>query len=743
MSDTATQFRTCPLCEATCGLEVEFDRATSTITRIRGDREDVFSHGFICPKGSTLRQLHEDPDRLRLPQIRQGNEWRDASWDDAYALIAERLPALMEEHGRDSVALYFGNPSVHNFANTIYVRPLVMAVGTTNIYSASTVDQMPRHVSSGLMFGNPLAIAVPDLDRTDYLLMLGANPWESNGSLCTAPDFPGKVEAIRARGGTVVVVDPRRTRTANHADEHVPIRPGTDTHLLLAMANVVISEGLADLGPVARHTNGLDVAITAISPFTAEAVAPITGIPVATIERLARAFAAAPSAVAYGRIGTHTVEFGTLASWATDLLTTITGNLDRPGGAMWPSPAHSAQRPGSGGGRGFVMGRRTSRVKGYPEVRSEFPVATLADEILTPGEGQVRALITIGGNPARSAPHSARLEQAMSTLDFMVSIDPFRNETTRFADVILPPPSHVERSHYDLAFYGLSVRNIANYSPPLFPAKGPTEADLVAKLALIAGGQPADADPQIIHDLVVDSLLEAAMKTPGSPLAERDPKELKRMLGGHDPADRALDVMLRTGRHGDLFGANPGGLSIEKLERHPHGIDYGPLESQLPSLLRTPSAKVELAPNEIVADLTRLAASLDRSWPEIVLVGRRHVRSNNSWMHNVEVLVKGKERCTLTVHPDTAAAHGLVDGGQATVTSKVGAVCATVETDDTIMPGVVSLPHGWGHDAEGAVLQVAALRPGVNSNILTDPEVIDPLSGNAVLNGIPVELAPS
>jgi len=743
MTERITQFRTCPLCEATCGLEVEVDRATSTITRIRGDRDDVFSHGFICPKGSTLRQLHEDPDRLRHPQIRQGTTWRDGSWDDAYALIADRLPALMEEHGRDSVALYLGNPSVHNFANTIYVRPLVMALGTTNIYSASTVDQMPRHVSSGLMFGNPLAIAVPDLDRTDYLLMLGANPWESNGSLCTAPDFPGKVEAIRARGGTVVVVDPRRTRTAEHADEHVAIRPGTDAHLLLAMANVIVSDGLVHLGGAAEHIEGLADAVAAIAPFTPSAVAPVTGIDARTIERLARAFAAAPSAVAYGRIGTHTAEFGTLASWATDLLTTITGNLDRPGGAMWPSPAHSAERTGSGGGRGFVMGRRTSRVKGYPEVRSEFPVATLADEILTPGEGQIRALITIGGNPARSTPHSARLEEALDTLDFMVSIDPFRNETTRFADVILPPPSHVERSHYDLAFYGLSVRNIANYSPPLFPASGPTEADLVAKLALLSSGQPADADPQIIHDLVVDNLLESAMKAPGSPLAGRDVDEIKQMLGGHDPADRALDVMLRTGRHGDLFGANPGGLSIEELERQPHGIDFGPLVPQLPSLLRTTTAKVELAPAEVLADLVRLVASLDRAWPDIVLVGRRHVRSNNSWMHNVEVLVKGKDRCTLTVHPVTAATHGLVDGGQARVTSSVGAVSATVELDPTIMPGVVSLPHGWGHDAPGALLHVAAVRPGVNSNILTDPDIIDPLSGNAVLNGIPVQLAPA
>lgn len=732
-------FRTCPLCEATCGLQIDLT-PTGEVRRVRGDQDDVFSHGFVCPKGSTVKQLHEDPDRQRAPQVRDGDAWRTVSWPEAYAEIDARLRPLVEEHGRDAVALYLGNPSVHNFANTIYVRPLIQALGTTNIYSASTVDQMPKHVSSGFLFGNALAMPVPDLDRTDHLLMLGANPWESNGSLCTAPDFPGRVDAIRARGGKVVVVDPRRTRTAEAADEHVPIRPGTDALLLVAMIHTLFDEDLVEPGAAAEHLDGVAAVGEAVARFTPEAVAPVTGIPASAIRVLARELAAAPSAAVYGRIGTHTVEFGTLAAWAVDVLNALTGNLDRPGGAMWPSPAHASARTGSGGGRGFGIGRRHSRVKGYPEVRSEYPVATLADEILTPGPGQIRALITIGGNPARSAPDSARLEEALGSLDLMVSIDPFRNETTRFADVLLPPPSSLERSHYDLAFYALAIRNVANYSPPLFRPVGPTEADILASLALIAAGEGPDADPAVIHDLVVGTLLQAAVANPSSPVHGRDPADLARLLGGHDPADRALDVMLRTGQYGDQFGAVPGGLSIAELERHPHGIDFGPLVPQLPGLLRTKSAKVELAAPEILADLDRLHASLDRPRPDLVLIGRRHVRSNNSWLHNVEVLVKGRPRCTLLVHPDDAARYGVVDGSVAEVASRVGAVRATVEVDDALMPGVVSLPHGWGHDAPGIQLRVAQEHAGVNSNVLTDPEQLDPLSGNAVLNGIPVTL---
>jgi len=744
---TETHFRTCPLCEATCGLEIT--TRGDEVVRIRGDRDDVFSHGFICPKGSTLKQLHTDPDRLRSAQIRTGDDpatatWADVGWDEAFAEIERRLMPIIEEHGRDAVAVYLGNPTVHNLGAGIYARALLTALGTTNIYSASTVDQMPRHVSCGGMYGSPDAIPVPDLDRTDHLLMLGANPYESNGSLCTAPDFPGRLEAIRERGGKVVVVDPRLTKTAKNADEHIPIRPGTDGHLLLAMVHVLFAEDLvaAELDPAVFA--GIDAVRDAVEPFSPEAVADHTGIDADTIRRMAREVAAAPRAAVYGRIGTNTVAFGSVSSWAADLVTILTGNLDRPGGLMFPLAATSAK--GSGKGRGFATGRSTSRVKGHPEVRSEFPIATLADEIETPGDGQVRALITVGGNPARSAPNSARLDAALASLELMVSVDPYRNETTKHADVVLPPPDALEKSHYDLAFTTLSVRNVANYSPAVFepdPAVAMPEHSILARLALIVSGQGADADPALIDWLLLDRVLGRATR-PGGVAEGRTTADLADELVATDGPERVVEAMVRTGAYGDGFGTDPDGLTFQSLLDAPHGLDLGPLEPRLPEVLKTPTGQVELAPPSFVADIPRMldALAAHRNG-DLTLIGRRHVRSNNSWMHNVDVLVKGKDRCTLQIHPDDAGRLGLTDGGQAQVTSRVGKVVAPVEVTDEILAGVVSLPHGWGHDDPGTLMAVAAAHAGVNTNVLTDDGALDPLSGNAVLNGVPVTVAPA
>jgi anaerobic selenocysteine-containing dehydrogenase len=747
MSDATAKtvhYRTCPLCEATCGLEItmEGDR----VARIRGDRDDVFSHGFICPKGSTLKQFHEDPDRLRAPLVKRDGEHVEVSWDEAFARVEELLVPLIEEHGRDACAIYLGNPTVHNVAATLYGRPLIMALGTNNIFSASTVDQMPKHVSAGLMFGDGLTIPVPDIDRTDYALLLGANPWESNGSLATAPDFPGRLKAIQERGGRFVVVDPRRTRTAEEADEHIRIRPGTDAHWLCALAHVIFEEGLAELGTIGECTDGFDDARALVADFTPEAVAGLCGIDAETTRRTARDLATAPAAVVYGRIGTHTVEFGTLASWAVDLLNAITGNLDRPGGAMFPYPAHTTPHPDTPGGRGFSIGRHKSRVKGYPEVRRELPVATLPDEIETPGEGQVRALITVAGNPVLSCPDSERMDAAFAQLEVMVSVDPYLNETTRHAEVILPPPSPLAKSHYDLGFYGLSIRNVANWSEAIVPADGPEESEILARLSLILSGQGASADTAIVDDLLVTAMLSRAVRD-GASLEGRDIEELKAQLTGDTPVDRALDAMLRTGPYGDLFGENPDGLSLAKLQANPHGIDLGALTPQLPAALRTTTGRVDLAPPLIAEDVERLRARLRNHEEErnghLLLVGRRHVRSNNSWMHNIEVLVKGRARCTLQVHPDDAARLGLADGGSAKVASRVGIVEAPVEVTDEVMAGVVSLPHGWGHSLPGTRLGVAARYAGVNTNVLTDGEQLDPLSGNCVLNGIPVTVQPA
>jgi anaerobic selenocysteine-containing dehydrogenase len=723
-----------------CGLEIRL--SGSRVTGIRGDANDVLSRGFICPKGSTLGKLHDDPDRLRGPLVRRAGRHVEVSWSEAFAAVDEGLRTLRERHGADALAVYLGNPNVHNLGGAFFVRPLLQALRTRNLFSASTVDQMPRHVSCALMYGSPDSIPVPDLDRCEFLLMLGANPVESNGSLCTAPDFPGRLRALRARGGRLVVVDPRRTRTAQLADEHISIRPGSDAHWLLSIANVLFAERLVDLGRVADISNGLEAVRAAVAPFTPAATAERTGITADRTVQLARQLAAASSASVYGRIGVHTAEFGTLASWAADLVSALTGNLDRAGGLMFPLAAHMRPRR-KRSGREFATGRWQSRVRGLPEVRSELPVAVLAEEIATPGEGRLRGLLTVGGNPALSIPGGEHLEQALASLEFMVSVDPYLNETTRHADVILPPPSALERSHYDVAFTTLSVRNVANYSPAIFEPHGPSESEILARLALIASGKGPDADPTLLHGLLVRGLIEREVADADSPISGRDPEEIEAAVAGRDAAEQILDVLIRTGPYGDGFGASSDGLSLATLEASPHGIDLGPLEPALPDALRTRSGAVELLPDAIAQDLARLRADLAApAHPEpLRLIGRRRVRSNNSWMHNVDVLVRGRDLCTLVVHPRDAKRLGLVEGTLARVRSKAGSVEVPVELSDQIREGVVSLPHGYGHDRPGTRLSVASRKPGVNSNRLTDCSAIDPLSGNAVLNGIPVTVA--
>jgi anaerobic selenocysteine-containing dehydrogenase len=732
-----THFRTCPLCEATCGLEITL--AGDEIATVRGDDDDVFSHGFICPKGTAVKHLDGDPDRLRTPLIRQGNDFRDASWDEAFDAVELGLSKIIETLGKDSVAMYAGNPTVHSLSATVMLPMLIRALGSKNFYSAATVDQMPKHVSCGLMFGSPTLIPVPDLDRTDYLLVLGANPWVSNGSLATAPDFRGRVEAISRRGGKVVVVDPRRTETAAGADEHVFIRPGTDAFLILAIAQTLFAEDLVHLGDLARHVVGVDEIPALVEPFTPEGVAPRTGIPAEVTRRIARELSKAPSASVYDRVGVHQQEFGTLTSWGSDLVNVLTGNLDRPGGRMFPTAAHARPDPDQPGGKGWRTGRFTSRLRGYPEIFGQLPVATLADEIETPGEGQVRAFISIAGNPVLSGPNGTRLASVLSSLEFMVAVDPYVNETTRFADVILPPPLLLQRHHYDFAFYGLSVRNVANYSPPSLPADGPDEWEILSRIALVVSGNSVSLDPAIVPSMGLSYLVEQAIGPKGS-LAGLDADQVMKELDGRDPVEKILDFRLRSGPYGDLFGERPGGLSLGVLEENPHGVDLGPLEPRLPNALRTASGKVELAPPEIVADVPRLLHRLSVPSNGLLLIGRRQLRSNNSWMHNVQTMVRGSNRCTLLIHPDDAAEIGLGQGDAALVRSKIGEVEVPVEITDEVMRGVVSLPHGWGHDAPGVRLSVARRVAGVSFNDLTDEQLIDPLSGNAALNSVPVTI---
>lgn len=730
-----TAFRTCPLCEALCGLELTLDDA-GAVTRVRGDADDPFSKGFICPKGAALGRLDGDPDRLAEPLA----EGAEVTWDAAFEAVREGLAGVIGRYGRDAVAVYLGNPVSHSIAGPLYGAAIVKALGTRNLFTGSTADQMPKHVACGHMFGDPLSIPVPDLDRTDHLLMLGANPLESNGSLASAPGFPGRLRAIRARGGKVTVVDPRRTRTAALADEHLFIRPGTDAFLLMALVHTLFAEDIvAPAAHLAGRVNGLDDLRALAVDFAPERVASVTGIPAGTIRRTARELAAAGRAAVYGRLGTCTQAYGTLNSWLVDALNVLTGNLDRPGGAMFPRPAHA---PGYRRKKPFTTGRWRSRVRGLPEVNGELPVATLADELETPGEGQVKALITIGGNPALSAPNAARLDRALAGLEFMVSVDPYLNETTRHAHVILPPPRPAQTPHYDIMLTGLAVRDYARYSPPVVPLPDgrPGEAAILARLAMIASG--TDGDPAALDELIITSTLAKAVALEGSPVHGREPDELRKMLGTGTPAEQRLDLMLRLGPYGDGFGADPSGLTLTRLRtEHPHGLDLGALKPRLDEVLCTTSGRVELCPSAFAADVDRLRSALRA--PEaggMVLIGRRHLRSSNSWLHNVPELVGGSNTCTLQLNPADAERLGVGAGDPVRVTSRTGTVEAVAEPTDAVMPGVVSLPHGWGHDRPGTRAGVARRNAGVNVNAVTDDQEIDPLSGNAVFNGVPVTL---
>ena len=739
-------FRTCPFCEATCGLEVTLEG--QDVASVRGDSEDVFSRGFLCPKGTGLKHLQEDPDRLRTPLVKQADgSFAEASWEEALQIVDERLSPILAEHGRDAVAVYIGNPTAHNLAGLLYGQVWLRALGSKNVYSASSVDQMPKHVSAGLMFGGALSIPVPDIDRTDHLLILGANPLVSNGSLLTAPDMRGRLRAIRERGGKIVVIDPRRTRTAEAADEHHFIRPGGDAHLLLGIVHTLFAEGLVEPGDLREHLNGLDEVEALATDFAPQQVAGACGIAAEEIRRMARELAGAERAAVYGRIGTCTQEFGALASWLVDVVNVLTGNLDREGGAMFTTAAagqrNSSGKPGSG--RGFAIGRWKSRVRGLAEAIGELPVSVLAEEIDTPGEGQVRALITSAGNPLVSTPNSERLGRAVEGLDFMLSIDIYLNETTRHADVILPAPSPLEKAHYDIALYQLAARNVANYSPAVLPGNGvPQEWETLARLTGIVSGQGPGIDVEALDEMVIATMVKREVGDPHSRIAGRGEAEILEELEPRLGPERMLDLMLRAGPHGDAFGDEPGGLTLAVLEESPHGVDLGPLEPRIPELLRTASGRIELAPEPLLADVPRLRESLSREQNgHMVLVGRRQLRSNNSWMHNLDPLVKGKDPCTAHINPSDAERLGLADGDRATLRSRTGQIDAPVEVTDAVMPGVVSLPHGWGHDAAGTRMSVAAAHPGVNSNVLSDESVVEAVSGNAVLSGIPVQLTRS
>ena len=704
---TTTHYRACNLCEAICGLAIEV--RDGEITSIRGDRDDPFSRGHICPKAVALQDIHNDPDRLRRPMRRNGDEWTAIGWDEAFDEVAVRIRAVQTEHGRDAVAVYLGNPNVHNWGSMLFGPALIRSLRTINRYSATSVDQLPHHVAVALMFGHKMLLPVPDIDRTSHLLVLGANPVVSNGSMMTAPGFKRRLEELQQRGGRLVVVDPRRTETARLADRHHFIRPGTDAFLLMAMLQVIFDEKLEDLGRLAGDVDSIEAVRAAVRGFSPEDVALATGIAAAEIRTMAREIAAAPSAVCYGRLGVSTQAFGGLCQWLVNVLNIVTGNFDRPGGAMFTRPAVDLVAKS---GRGH-LGRRKSRVRGLPEFGGELPVAVMAEEILTPGEGQIRALVTVAGNPVLSTPNGVQLDRALRGLEFMVAIDFYLNETTRHAHLILPPTSALEHDHYDLAFNLLAVRNVARYSPALF-----------------------EPEPDSRHDWQILDELRRRLDD------DRVSARCKRWLNARLGPRRLLDLGLRLGPHGSSFRPFGGGLNLRNLERAPHGLDLGPLEPCLPERLRTDDRRIELAPSHFVEDVERLRSRLNTSKTDerLLLIGRRHLRSNNSWMHNFPRLMGGRERCTLLMHPDDATRLGLVNGERVVVTSRTGSVEVGLEVTDEVAKGVVSLPHGWGHRRSGTRLGAAHDRPGASANDLTDDQAVDPSCGNAVLNGVPVRV---
>ena len=739
-----TRLRICPFCEATCGLALEV-RGREVLS-VAGDDADVFSRGHLCPKGVAIRELDADPDRLRRPLVRRGRELVEASWEEAFAVVASRLPRIQAEHGRDAVGAFIGNAAAHSLALSLYNGAFVGALGTKNFFSAGTSDQQPKHVAAAALFGTAVSIPIPDVDRTRLLWILGANPLASNGSLMTAPGIGRRLRAIQERGGRVVVFDPRRSETAAVADEHVALRPGTDAHLLLAVANVLFAERRVALGRLANHVAGLAELEAALRDLTPEWAATRCGVSAEAICRLARELAAAPSAAVYGRIGTCTQEFGVLASFAVDVLNVLTGNFDRPGGALFTLPAtgalHTVGPPGRGKGHRF--GRYASRVRGFPEVFRELPNAVIAEEILTPGAGQIRAFVTLGGNPVLSTPNGQRLAEAFATLELLVCLDVYVNETSRFAHVIFPAPSPLEQPHYDALLSQFAVRNVARWSPAAFPLAPGAEPEwkTLLRLGAIARGAGSETPVEALDESWARSRIERALGDPAAKIRALSADAVLEALAPRVGPERLVDFSLRAGPWGDHFGARPEGLTLAKLEAAPHGIDLGPLGSRVPAALRTPSGKIELAPPALLADLARLRAWRPPAAGALVLIGRRHVRSKNSWMHNLPRLVRGRDRCTLLIHPEDATRLGVAHGGRARVAAKGGELVARVELTDALRPGVVSLPHGFGHDAEGARMPLARAHAGVNSNELTSSDALEPLSGTAVLNGIPVEVTP-
>jgi len=733
---TETIYRSCPTCEASCGLVLEVDRAARQVISIKGDPDNHRSKGYVCAKSQAFRYVFEDPERLTKPVRKVDGSWQEISWEEALSESAQRLAAIRDQYGKDAIAMYYGNPNGHNFSTQIYTQMFITLLNTERFFSAGSVDQQPKNLSCELLYGNGWVFPIPDIDHTDFFVCMGGNPMVSQGSLMSAPDIENRLKAIQQRGGQVVVIDPRRTETADIADQHLFIRPGTDAFLLMAFVHELFATDRVTPGRLRDFTDGINQLEALCAPYSPEAVADITGVPAQRLRQLVDDFCTAGAPVLYGRIGLCTQRFGTLASWLVDVVNILTGRLDAKGGAMFPRPATAHNDPASAPPE-LGYNRWQSKARGFPEYMSMLPASLMAEEMELTGEHQVRALITVAGNPVLSVPNGKRIHAAMENLEFTVAFDFYINETTSQADIIIPSTTQLEHSNYDFLFTSTCVRNFAQYSPQVFaPEPGALEQwQIINEVTARMNGMTRQDLEALMLDGLIGQLLANAPE-----LAHLSVEDIKQRTAGHDGPERLLDIMLRAGPYGDKFGGE--GLTLAQLKQAPHGIDLGPLEPRFPALLATGNKRINLVPDIITADLPRLQAALAQGAGDaMLLIGRRHIRDMNSWLHNLNNYARGKNRCTLLVNPQDAQRIGLQDQGMATIRSRVGEFRAEVAVTEDIMPGVVSLPHGFGHNYQDTRLTVASSKtPGISANDLVDDNEMDMPSGTSVVNGVPVEI---
>jgi anaerobic selenocysteine-containing dehydrogenase len=733
---TETIYRSCPTCEASCGLVMEVDRAQKQVISIKGDPDNHRSKGYVCAKSQAFRYIYEDQERLTKPVKKIDGQWQEISWEAALSETAKRLADIRDQHGKDAIAMYYGNPNGHNFSTQIYTQMFITLLNTERFFSAGSVDQQPKNLGCELLYGNGWVFPIPDLDNTDFFVCMGGNPMVSQGSLMSAPDIGNRLKALQARGGKIVVIDPRRTETADVANQHLFVRPGTDAFLLMAFVNELFATGRVTPGRLADFTDGIEKLESLSAPYTPERVAAITGVPADRLRQLVDDFCSASAPVLYARIGLCTQQFGTLASWLVDVVNILTGRLDAKGGAMFPRPATAHNDPTMVPPE-LGYNRWQSKARGFPEYMSMLPASLMAEEMELRGEHQVRALLTVAGNPVLSVPNGKRIHAAMDDLEFVVAFDFYINETTSQADIIIPSTTQLEHSNYDFLFSATCVRNFAQYSPQVFaPPSGALEQwEIINEVtARMNGMTRTDLEAMMLDGMI------AQLQANAPDLAHLSVDDIKQKTAEHEGPERLLDIMLRAGPYGDKFEGD--GLTLAQLKQMPHGLDLGALEPRFPELLATRNKRIDIAPDIITSDIPRLQAALEKGpGDQMLLIGRRHIRDMNSWLHNLNNYARGKNRCTLLINSQDAQRIGLTAGGIARITSKVGEFDAEVDINDSIMPGVVSLPHGFGHTYRNTRQSVAtALTPGVSANDLVDDNEMDVPSGTSVVNGVPVSI---